>query len=737
MLQLRHFLHLPELDPLIEQIVHEGPGLIAVAGLGLRPHMPATREGFLPSGHANILRILMNEMLAAGPHVQALVVTGESGAVRVSRQYERRVQVWGVRPPETYAARIAAAMRQWPNLLVVDGLTAETIQPALDAARQGYRVLSQIDTVFSGAGVLRHLRNLGASAQQLDGVSWVVTVQRMEMLCPNCKQPMLPDSERLDQLCRRYPNREGSILEATFWGALGCADCQNTGRKGNLMAFDVYRPRQDGAGQSVLPLDEYVLGLAMRGYLALDDVAELGTDRLYHMFTLLTAEEHALSEVNAALQRKVVELEAANRVLQQRTEALISLQDIGQALTSTAGLRDLAARVCRHAGELCGAERVVLYYKSHAGQTRVLAVHGWNPAYVDQLLDATRVFEAADVRRSEPTAYGRLPPGLAADTAGPALSAGLRVPLIAQDELVGLMILQSTQKTRFAPGEVALLKTFANQAALSIQRAGLIDQLYDKIRQLEAAQVELAHKERLERELELARQVQQSVLPRTFPQLPGYTFAARSYPAREVGGDFYDVFVLDEDHLGLVVADVSDKGMPAALYMALTRSLLLAEARRELEPQQVLQSVNRLLLELGQPNMFVTMFYGVLDLSTRQMTYIRAGHDRPLLLRDGIVHPLSGDGTSLGILEQPVFQLAEERIILAPQDLLVLYTDGLTDVPGADGQLYGREQLETLLLSHAALHPDQLLAAVFDHLTAYRGDAPQYDDMTLLVVGVS
>jgi serine phosphatase RsbU (regulator of sigma subunit) len=193
------------------------------------------------------------------------------------------------------------------------------------------------------------------------------------------------------------------------------------------------------------------------------------------------------------------------------------------------------------------------------------------------------------------------------------LKAGLWVPLVAQGENVGVMIVHSTRRDEFTPSEVAVLEAFAGQAALAVQRTRLVEQLQDKIAALEAAQAGLAAKERLERELELARQVQQSMLPRTFPAFPGYRFAAMNEPAREVGGDLYDVFALDGDRFGVVIADVSDKGMAAALYMALSRSLILAEARREASPSAVLQQVNRLLREVGEPEMLVSVFYGVVD----------------------------------------------------------------------------------------------------------------------------
>ncbi|MBE0696216.1 MAG: SpoIIE family protein phosphatase, partial [Anaerolineaceae bacterium] len=316
------------------------------------------------------------------------------------------------------------------------------------------------------------------------------------------------------------------------------------------------------------------------------------------------------------------------------------------------------------------------------------------------------------------------------------LANGLRVPLIAQEQLVGVMIVQCTHKYIFSPGEAALLQTFANQAALAIQRAGLVDDLRAKITQLEAAQAGLVKKERMERELELARQVQQSMLPHNFPAIPGFTIAAKNEPARQVGGDFYDLFILDENHFGVVIADVADKGMPAALYMALARSLLLAEARREWSPRQALLNVNRLLLELGELNGFVSVFYGVVDQAAHKLAYTRAGHERPLLLRNGQVQMLCGDGTVLGILDSADLNLNQEETLLQPGDRLVLYTDGLTDVANPQGRFFGLQRLVELVTMQDGKTAQEICQAVYAGLALYRAETEQFDDMTLLVIEV-
>jgi sigma-B regulation protein RsbU (phosphoserine phosphatase) len=299
------------------------------------------------------------------------------------------------------------------------------------------------------------------------------------------------------------------------------------------------------------------------------------------------------------------------------------------------------------------------------------------------------------------------------------------------------MIVHATTRSRFLPGAIALLQTFANQAAIAIQRAGLIESLQDKIDQLEVAQEGLAKKERMERELELAREVQQAVLPRTFPEIPGYRFAAHNRPARQVGGDFFDVIDLGENRFGLMVADVSDKGMPAAVYMALTRSVMVAEARRAVSPKAVLQNVNQLLQELGRARMFVTVFYGVVDGPSCRLTYTRAGHDRPLLIRDNQVYELPGEGVFLGYHESAELGLTEEVLAMEPGDRLVLYTDGLTDTISPKGRRFDRKGLYSLLRNTGEMDVNELATTIFDAVTSYQGDMEQFDDMTLLLVEVT
>lgn len=254
--------------------------------------------------------------------------------------------------------------------------------------------------------------------------------------------------------------------------------------------------------------------------------------------------------------------------------------------------------------------------------------------------------------------------------------------------------------------------------------------------ELQAAQAQIIEKERLERELELAREIQFEILPADFPPLPHMMCAAAYHPARQVGGDFYDLIPLEDGLVGLVMADVSDKGMPAALFMALSRSLLRAEARRSRSPAEVLCSVNRLLSEISTSDMFVTVFYGVLDPTSGMLTYARAGHDRPLHFQAALggCSFLEGRGMMLGVME-PI-ELEERRVRLLPGDRLVLYTDGVTDLNDPEGRFYGAPRLQDVVCASAAGDPQHIVQALVDSLFAFRGPAIQFDDIAIMALQV-
>jgi serine phosphatase RsbU (regulator of sigma subunit) len=256
-------------------------------------------------------------------------------------------------------------------------------------------------------------------------------------------------------------------------------------------------------------------------------------------------------------------------------------------------------------------------------------------------------------------------------------------------------------------------------------------QAYDD---LQVAQARIIEQEALARELRLAREIQESMLPRALPQPPGFEIGARMVPARMVGGDFFDLFPLDADTLGIVIGDVSGKGIPAALFMTLVCSLLRAEAARAASPEEALRSVNRQLIARNAKHMFVTVLYGTLHLPTRVLTFVRAGHELPLLCdtasaRLPVAH---GRSQALGLFSQPL--LDTQTLTLPLGGTLLLYTDGATDAADDHGDLFGLERLEAALRASLAAPTQAICDRLVQTLTDYPGTASQADDITLVAV---
>jgi serine phosphatase RsbU (regulator of sigma subunit) len=278
------------------------------------------------------------------------------------------------------------------------------------------------------------------------------------------------------------------------------------------------------------------------------------------------------------------------------------------------------------------------------------------------------------------------------------------------------------------------LEQHQNRTIRDLQEKNL--QLTQAYEQLKAAQAQLIEKEKLERELEVAREIQQSMVPRKLPHLPGFDFGARMMPARAVGGDFFDFIPLSESTLGIAIGDVSDKGVPAALFMALTSNLLRAEARRASSVSDALRHVHQQLLEINDAGMFVSLLYGVLDGATREFRYARAGHELPLVLDAGgeLVALPYADGQPLGAMEGIL--LDEQTVVLPSGSTVLLYTDGVTDVLDAQGKQFGLERLRQALSAQRSAPAQALCDTLLEMTAAYRGETTQYDDITLVAVRV-
>jgi sigma-B regulation protein RsbU (phosphoserine phosphatase) len=239
---------------------------------------------------------------------------------------------------------------------------------------------------------------------------------------------------------------------------------------------------------------------------------------------------------------------------------------------------------------------------------------------------------------------------------------------------------------------------------------------------------------RLEEEMAIGRRIQRSLLPGSCPQIPGWEFAAYYRAARQVGGDLYDFIALPDSPnlLHLVIADVTGKGVPAALYMAFGRTVIRTEARNDCPPAETLRRTNRSILQDIRTPLFLSAFYATLDTDSGRLVYANAGHNWPYLRRQsGTVEPLASKGLLLGVLPEAVIE--EKTAVLEPGDCLVLYTDGITEADNAAGDFFEDERLEAIIASQPWDSADDLLQAIVAAVEQFTGDTPQADDFTLVV----
>lgn len=272
----------------------------------------------------------------------------------------------------------------------------------------------------------------------------------------------------------------------------------------------------------------------------------------------------------------------------------------------------------------------------------------------------------------------------------------------------------------FRERRIEIINGIAQQASLAIQN--------DRLNQ------EMVERERLEREFQLARDIQRTFLPTHTPKPKGWDLDVRWRPAREVGGDFYDAFELPGNHLGLVIADVSDKGMPAALYMTVTRTLIRAAVQEEDSPARVLERVNNLLLMDSQYGAYVTCVYAIVSLDSGQITYANAGHNIPLILRanSGVIEPLKKGSMAMAVLEDN--PQVDQTVILESGDIILLFTDGVTEAFSAEGELYGDQRLMAAIHCCPLDSAGELLEHLDQSLLEFVHGAPASDDITLIAL---
>ncbi len=301
------------------------------------------------------------------------------------------------------------------------------------------------------------------------------------------------------------------------------------------------------------------------------------------------------------------------------------------------------------------------------------------------------------------------------------------VPMRFLQKVLGVIaVVNRVDRRPFSETDVSLLQALADQASVSVHYAGLRESLDEK--------------KQIDYDLNVARQIQTALLPKSIPHIEGVELGAFNHPAREIGGDYYDFIRVDEDHLGVAIADVSGKGIVGAIMMSICRSTLRAQAPDCLNPADVLIAVDRIMADDIAEDMFVSMLYMVLNVRTRELTIARAGHERPALSQAGRrgFTIIDSPGIAMGIADKEAFEatIKPVAITLQPRDVVVAYTDGVTEALNARNEEWGVDNFLEAVSVAAPEGANSVLHNVQQRLLRFVGEMGQYDDMTLLALRV-
>ena len=466
------------------------------------------------------------------------------------------------------------------------------------------------------------------------------------------------------------------------------------------------------------------------------------TDQAERLSKVFSEERYKI--VQGIMQQTAIAIENIRLIEARQEEAYISavLLQAAQAIVSSPDLQDTLDAMVNIMPILIGIDYSLIYLWDQ-NEERFITAHATtrSPVEAEELL-GTR-YEPGDFpmldavfRHRRPIVYpfvettlspedwdlalpdeGQIDPTPMLQTHYPLL---MGFPLSVKDEIYGVLLAQDDNFATNRERRFELLWGIAQQASLAIQNDRLNKEMLDR--------------HRLEREFQLAREIQQTFLPNQIPALPGWELDVRWETARQVGGDFYDFFMLPDEHLAFVIADVSDKGLAASLYMAVTRTLLRAAALESDSPAKTLERVNDLLLDNSPNGLFVTTFYGILSLEDGHLSYTIAGHNPPMVIRQGQndVIALEKGGIALGAM--PSIQLPQYETVLNPGDCLVLYTDGVTEAFNQNDQMYGEERFVEVLRRLIGNDATRVLEALEADLADFRDGAAPSDDTTLLAI---
>ena len=413
--------------------------------------------------------------------------------------------------------------------------------------------------------------------------------------------------------------------------------------------------------------------------------------------------------------------------LNKNVKELTALLDISQLLTSTLSLQEVLDRIAEGIVKVLNVKASTIRLLDDDGVELVIkSIYNLSPKYLSKgpvILDEHPICKSAlngeictilDVTSDPKFGYNE-----AAKKEGlcSMLCAGLKV----KDKAVGTIHLYTGEPHEFTEDEIMLVQSIANHAAIAIDNAKLNEQNIQK--------------QRIERELAVAGEIQSELLPKTYPNLDSYDIKAKFIPCGQLSGDLYDFIDLGDQNFGLVIADVSGKGIPSAILMATTHATIRAAAKDDFsEAVKVVNAVNKYLCEYTRTTEFVTMFYGILDAKRYTLTYTNAGHNPPVVFREGLCVFLEQGGIPTGILEDTEY--GEEQIQLLSGDVILLYTDGVTEALNIKRNIFGMRRLMNIVQQNLNIDSEDLINAIYSGILEFIDGAPRSDDLTLIVIKV-
>ncbi len=581
------------------------------------------------------------------------------------------------------------------------------------------------------ADSLREVAGLISADEDVDDVLDVILAELERNLPVDVSAIWLLEDEQLYLAASR--NIDENLLESVLYGSVEAYD--GLMQAVHSQGVEIRKPSD--------PL--WVSGLAAgfdQNYSALAVSLRVG-DQPFGVITLAHnaagrygREAQAIATTFASYAAVAIENTRLYDIAQEQAYASAALLQVAQAIVSLNDLDEILGTIIRIMPILTGVQRAALY-QWDASDEQFVPTQNYGLSVEDERQFWERSFSAGDFPFLDScrAAMGMLACPLGGQgglqewlPASPSEEANLAnpnallfaVPIAVKDALYGVMLIEEAEGgLRFRARRLEIITGIAQQAALAIQN--------------DLLQKEMVVRERLETEVQLARQIQQTFLPDALPQVDGWDFSARWKTARQVGGDFYDVFDLPNGRIGLFIADVADKGVPAALFMALTRTLVRAAVLETESPAVALARVNELLIPDTRQGMFVTGVYAVLDTGSGELTYVNAGHNPPIWVKpDGSLEKLTRTAIALGVSADHAVE--QKTIELSTGDNILFYTDGLTESFNSEDDFYGEARLIDALLTNTRASASELIDVVEKSLLDFIQDMPPADDLTMLAV---